>query len=112
MAGSSSNQGVPMQVFSGESYVIRPRTMKIREDDLVVQVESLVDFASLKHHGVDISIYLLCQDLDYYFKILNEPTYEELVKYFWVRAEVYDKEAAKREETKKILSDPSFEGKN
>ena len=99
MASSSSKQGVPMQIDSGESYVIRPKTMKISEDELVVQVESPVDFASLSHHGVDVSSYLLCQGLDYYFRMLNGPTYEELVKYFWVRAEVYNKEAAKLEET-------------
>jgi len=29
-----------MQIDSGESYCIRPRTMKIREDKLVVHVES------------------------------------------------------------------------
>jgi len=62
-------------------------------------------------NGVDVSSYFMYQDLDYYFRMLNGPTYEELVKYLWVRAEVYDKEAAKREETKKILLDPSLEGK-
>jgi len=56
--------------------------MKIREDDLVVQVESPVDFQSLKHHLVDLSNYLLYQDLDSYFGVLNGPTFEELVKYF------------------------------
>jgi len=30
-----------------------------------------------------------------YFGVLNGPTYEELVKYFWVRSEVYDRKAAK-----------------
>ena len=34
------------------------------------------------------------------------------MKYFWVRAEVYDKEAAKLEETQKINDDPSLEGKS
>jgi len=28
---------------------------------------------------------------------LNGPTYSEPVKYFWVRAEVYDKEVAEEE---------------
>jgi len=83
-----------MQIDSGESYRIKPRTMKIREDELIVQVESPVDFSSLTHHKVDLSSYLLHQDLKTYFLMLNGPTYEELVKYFWVRAEVYDKKAA------------------
>jgi len=43
--------------------------------------------------------------------MLNGPTYEELVKHFFVRASIYDFEAAKLEETEKILIDPSLEGK-
>jgi len=46
-----------MQVDSGESYHIKPRTMEVREDELFVQVESPVDFASLIHHKVDLSNY-------------------------------------------------------
>jgi len=75
-----------MQVDSGESYQIKGRTMKITEDELVVQVENLVDFVSLKHHECDLSNYLLYQELDGYFGMLNGPTYENLVNYLWVRA--------------------------
>ena len=35
----------------------------------------------------------------------------DMVKYFWVRAEIYDKYAAKQEEVEKILLDPSLKGK-
>ena len=101
-----------MQIDSGESYCIKPRTMEIREDELVVQVESPMDFISLKHHDVDLSSYILHQDLEGYFGILNGPTYEELVKYLWVRGEVYDKVSAELEETQKILEDPSLKGKS
>ena len=100
-----------MQIGSRESYCIKAITMKISEDDFVVQVESPVDFISLKHQGVDLSSYLLHQGLDGYFGILNGPTYEKLVKYFWVRPEVYDKNAARQEEEEKVLIDPSLEGK-
>jgi len=34
-----------------------------------------------------------------------------LVKDFWVRAEVYDVEAAKEEEIKAVINDPSLRGK-
>ena len=34
-----------------------------------------------------------------------------LVKDFWVRAEVYDVEAAKEEEIKVVIKDPSLRGK-
>ena len=42
---------------------------------------------------------------------MNGPTYENFVKYLWVRAEIYDKYAAKLEEDEKVLIDPSLEGK-
>jgi len=112
MAESSSNQVVPMHIKSGESYVIKPRTMKVREDELVVQVESPVDFASLVYHGFDVSSYFLRHDLDIYFRMVNGPTYKELVKNFWVKAEVYDKKAAKLEEIDKINGDLSLKGKS
>jgi len=109
---SQASQALPMQIDSGETYCIKPSIMKIREDELVVQVESPVDFQSLKHHIVDLSNYLLHQVLDSYFGVLNGPTYEELVKDFWVKAEVYDRKAAKLEEKQKILEDPRLEDKS
>ena len=60
--------------------------MHLREDELVVQVESLVDFKALKRQGVDISNHILTQGFGDYFRILNGPTYENFVKDFWVRA--------------------------
>jgi len=47
-----------------------------------------------------------------YFRMLNGPTYVKLVKDFWVRAEVYDHEAAKLKETQAVSRDPSLEGKS
>ena len=47
-----------------------------------------------------------------YFNMLNGPIYENLVRHFWVRVHVYDKKAAKLEETEKILIDPTLEGKS
>jgi len=74
-------------------------------------VESLLDFVALLRHRVDISSYLLAQDLVGYFGMLSGPTYEELVKELWVKAEVYDRKAAKMEEFEKIARDPSLKGK-
>jgi len=47
-----------------------------------------VDFLSLTHHDCDLRSYINSQDLDGYFKMLNERSYENLVKYFYVRAEI------------------------
>jgi len=44
--------------------------------------------------------------------MLNDPTYKTLVRHFWVRAHIYDRNATKLEETEKVLIDPSMEGKS
>jgi len=44
MTEGSSSQATAMQVESAKSYVVKPKIMHLREDELVVQVESLVDF--------------------------------------------------------------------
>jgi hypothetical protein len=46
-----------------------------------------------------------------YFKMLNGPIYEALVRHFWVRASVYDKAAAEAEEKQLVLINPSLAGK-
>jgi len=56
--------------------------MSLEEWDLNVQVERLVDFISLAHHGCDIRSYYKAQGLMDYFNMLNGPTYENLVKHF------------------------------
>jgi len=43
--------------------------------------------------------------------MLSGPTYMNLVRHFWVRAHVYDCQAAKLEEHEKALVDPTLEGK-
>jgi len=111
MATSSSSQATSMQLDSGEMYQIKGRTMKVEEDALTVQVENPVDFISLTHHKCDLTSYLKYQDLNGYFNMMNGPTYENLVRYFLVREEIYDKYAARLEEQEKVLIDPSLEGK-
>jgi len=44
--------------------------------------------------------------------MLNGPAYQMLVRHFWVRVHVYDKDAANLEEIEKILIDLSLEGKS
>jgi hypothetical protein len=70
-----------------------------------------VDFESLAYHGCDIRSLYEEQGLMRYFDMLNGPTYKILVRHFWVRASVYDRAAAKEEETEKVLIDPTLEGK-
>jgi len=85
--------------------------MVIPFDSFEVQSESPVDFASLKRNGMDLESLIAVQEMFPYFEMLNGPTYVTLVKDFWVRAEVYDVEAAKEEEIKAVIKDPSLRGK-
>jgi len=70
-----------------------------------------VDFISLAHHGCELKDIYHAQDLDEYFGMLNGPTYMNLIRHFWVRAQVYDRKAAQMEMDEKILLDPSLQGK-
>jgi len=79
--------------------------------ELTVLVESPVDFLSLAHHGCELKNFFHAQGLDNYFCMLSGPTSQNLIKYFSVRAEIYDNHAAKMEEHEKVLIDPSVEGK-
>jgi len=85
------------------AYEIKGRTMTLEEWDLTVPVESPVDFTSLAYHGCNIKEYYESQDLLSYFDMLNGPTYENLIRHFWIRAHVYDKQAAKLEIDGKVL---------
>lgn len=71
--------------------------MAIPWKSLIVQIESPVDFASLKKYEVDMEVLLKAQKLSKYFKMLNGPTYVNLVKDFWLRAEVFNGKPAKVE---------------
>jgi len=60
---------------------------------------------------MDMDALIGVQQMFPYFDMLNGPTYVYLVKDFWVRAEVYDLEAAKAEELQAVTRDPSLRGK-
>ena len=54
-----------------------------------------MDFTSLKKYEVDMEGYVETQKLSGYFNMLNGPTYVNLVKDFWLKAEVYNEKPAK-----------------
>jgi len=116
MASSSSKQASGssvsgLQINTGSSYLIKPKTMAIPYESFEVQVESPVDFASLKRNGMNMDALMTAQQMVPYFNMLNGPTYVKLVKDFWVRVEVYDLDAAKVEELQAVTKDPSLRGK-
>jgi len=68
MVESSSNQGNVIKVDSGESIIIKPRTMVMdNKKEPKLLIESAVDFKSLKRTGCDVLPYIGTQDLDGYF---------------------------------------------
>jgi len=108
MASSSSKQA---SGSSNSGLQIKPKTMFIPFESFEVQSESHVDFASLNRNGMDMDALIAVQEMFPYFEMLNGPTYVTLVKDFWVRAEVYDVDAAKDEELQAVIKDPSLRGK-
>ncbi|KAK2410611.1 hypothetical protein QL285_045968 [Trifolium repens] len=66
-------------------------------DEINVAIESPVDLESIRVNGfADVVNLYKKQGLEYYFDLLNGPTYTELVKEFWMKAsvitrDVYDK---------------------
>ena len=60
---------------------------------------------------MDLDLLIAVHEKFPYFEMLNGPTYLTLVKDFWIRAEVYDVDAAKEEELKAVIKDPSLRGK-
>jgi len=108
MASSSSKQA---SGSSSSNLQIKPKTMAIPFELFEVQSESPVDFASLNRNGMEMDALIATQEMFLYFEMLNGPTYVTLVKDFWVRAEVYDVDAAKDEELRAVIKDPSLRGK-
>ena len=109
---ATSTSGSSMRLDTRSSYLLKVKTMTIPFESFDVLVESLVDFASLKRNGMDLEALMEAQKMFDYFRMLNGPTYVKLVKDFWIRAEVYDQEAAKLEETQAVSRDPSLKGKS
>jgi len=106
---SSSSKSVSGSSVSGLQ--IKPKTMAISYESFEVQIESPMDFASLKRNGMNLDALMAAQQMVPYFDMLNGPTFVKLVKDFWVRAEVYNLEAAKAEELQAVTKDPSLRGK-
>jgi len=80
--------------------------MAIPYESFEVQIESPV-----ARNEMNMNALMVAQQMFPYFEMLNGPTYVTLVKDFWVRAEVYDVDAAKDEELQAVTKDPSLRGK-
>ena len=108
MVGTSSS--VEMKSFdlsSQQTLKIKPNTSSVSKESLKILIEQVVDFDSLGRNGVNIAEFFAFQKWSPFFQMLNGPTYKEMVKEFWIKAEVFDEEAADREPAKRIDEDKS-----
>ncbi|XP_058741613.1 uncharacterized protein LOC131614000 [Vicia villosa] len=96
---------------SSESLQIKPRPLTLREYDLKLIIEKVVDFKSFAANGYPLREHFEAQDLMKFFDFLNGPTYPFPVKDFWVRAEVNDEHVALAEERNAVENDKNLKGK-
>ena len=78
----TGSSGSGLQINTGLSYMIKPKTTAIPLESFEVQVESSVDFASLKRNRMNLDALMAAQQFFPYFDMLNGPTFVKLVKDF------------------------------
>lgn len=61
MVSSSNARHAHMIVEFGKSMTIKPKTMDLRQNDLKLLVEQIVDFDSFSHNGYDLSSFFRVQ---------------------------------------------------
>ncbi|RHN43948.1 hypothetical protein MtrunA17_Chr8g0393361 [Medicago truncatula] len=109
----ASSSAIPtIKINTNKSYVLKERTVFVPMNRLDVQIESPVDFDSLERNGIDIKGYFAAQQMIDYFKMLNRPSYMNLVKDLWARAEVFHRKDVDEEEAKLVKENPRFKGKS
>jgi hypothetical protein len=109
MASSSTSTHVPpksINIDSQQPLSNKPETTTLKAAELRLVMEQPVDFESLKANKFDLKELFEQQGWMNYFEMLNGDIYPTLVKDFWLRAEVYDRESARRELEAKIAEDP------
>ncbi|MCH89566.1 hypothetical protein A2U01_0010466, partial [Trifolium medium] len=111
MAGASSSSSKRIPPFIFKNLQIVGNEMEFPESELTFLSEKMVDFDGLQANGFDVKKYFITQGWDKYFDMLNGPIYPDLLKKFWMKAKVFDKHEAKKEELAAIERNPSLKGK-
>ncbi|KAK2423229.1 hypothetical protein QL285_033694 [Trifolium repens] len=79
-------------------------------DELNVAIENPVDLESIRVNGFAEVVHLYKrQGLEYYFDVLNGPTYTELVKEFWMKASVITRDVYNKKVREKIEENPELQ---
>lgn len=86
--------------------------MKVRENELKLTMEEIVDFESFNVNGYPLKEYFEVQGWMPYFEMLNGPIYPYLVNNFLVREKKMDEDSASFEERQKIAEDEANKGNN
>ncbi|KAK2416018.1 hypothetical protein QL285_038450 [Trifolium repens] len=81
-------------------------------DELSVAIENPVDLESIRVNGFpEVVHHYKRQGLEYYFDVMNGPTYTELVKDFWMKASVITKDVYNRKIKQMVEENPALQGK-
>ena len=104
MASTSSSA---INLSSKQSTKIKPNTTSIPKESFKIIIDQAIDFGSLARNGIQVDRFFNRQQLEKFLQILHGPTYTDLVRQFWVKAEIYDEEASDRELAMKIKEDKS-----
>ncbi|KAK2445549.1 hypothetical protein QL285_016468 [Trifolium repens] len=111
MASSSSFLNRTCMILPNESnpteFAKNQRPYKY--DELNVAIENPVDLESIRVNGFGEVVHLYKkQGLEYYFDLLNGPTYIEMVKEFWMKASVITRDVYNKKVREKIEENPEF----
>ncbi|CAI8597714.1 unnamed protein product [Vicia faba] len=87
---ASSSHQATMNIKLGKDYHVKPKTIKIFQEDLKLIMEQIFSFESSRANGYPLHQYFEDQGWMKFFDMLNGPTFPYLVIYFWVRVELYD----------------------
>ncbi|KAK2427575.1 hypothetical protein QL285_026146 [Trifolium repens] len=114
MASSSSSSVSACMVLPRESnpteFAKDQRSYKY--DELMVAIENPVDLESIRVNGFpEVVHHYKRQGLEYYFDVMNGPTYTELVKDFWMKASVITRDVHNRKIREMVEENPELRGK-
>lgn len=109
---SSSLPQVSIDMDFCESLNIRPRSLILNGNDLKLIIEQVVDDYNFDANGYHRKEFFEAQGWMNYFNIVNGLTYSFVVRYFWLRGEVYDECSAYAEDKITIENDRSLKGKS
>src|SRR4030042_5836492 len=107
VASSSISSANVIDTTSEQSMKIKPNITSVPKDSLKVLIEQVIDFDALARNRIQVARFFSAQKLSPFFQMHPGPTYVELVKNFWVKAEIYDEDASDKELAKLMSMDKS-----